>query len=176
MQCIISRRARAVIEAELNLFPDTETGGLLLGYSEPGKDILILEATDSGYGDVIHETGSFQYDIAYEAHLCNFLSQLYQPSLQLVGVWHKHNAVHSGNSIPFSNADEDMHRQLMENDCPCISILFEKSDDHSEGVRYKARVFLLSIDGKHQDITEGVIWDKPLCNESFYKNTNNTIK
>ena len=169
MQCVISKRAQAVIEAELSRFPDTETGGLLLGYSEPGADVLILEATDSGYRDVIHEIGCFQYDIAYEEHLCSLLSQLYQPSLQLVGVWHKHNSVHVDNIIPFSSADENMHRQLLENDCPCISILFEKSNAHNEDVCYKASIFLLSINGKHQNITEAVIWDKPLCNESFYK-------
>lgn len=167
MRCVISRRAQAVIEIELSRFPDTETGGLLLGYSEPGHGVLILEATDSGYRNVIHEAGCFQYDIAYEEHLCGLLRQLYQPSLQLIGVWHKHNSVHSGNAIPFSGADENMHRQLMENSWPCISILFEKSSDHNEDIRYKASVFLLSADGAHQNITDSTIWDKLLCNESL---------
>lgn len=157
VQCVISKRAWAVVEAELSRFPDTETGGLLLGYSESSADVLILEATDSGYRDVIHETGCFQYDIAYEEHLCNVLSQLYQPPLQLVGVWHKHNSLHSDNVIPFSNADENIHRQLMENECSCISVLFEKYNDYNEYVHYKISVYLLSVDGKHQNITENTI-------------------
>lgn len=174
MRCVISRRAQAVIEAELSCFPDTETGGLLLGYSETGADILILEATDSGYRDVIHETGCFQYDIAYEKHLCSLLSQLYQPPLQLVGVWHKHNLAHANNIIPFSSADENIHRQLMENDCPCISILFEKSSEQNENVHYKASVFLLSIGGEHQNITKAVIWDKnPYCTMNYLRETRN---
>ena len=165
MRCVISKRAQAVIEAELSRFPDTETGGLLLGYSEPGADVLILEATDSGYRDVIHEIGCFQYDIAYEEHLCSLLSQLYQPSLQLVGVWHKHNSVHADNIIPFSSADENMHRQLMDNDWPCVSVLFEKSSEQSDEICYKSTVFLLSLDGDHQDITGGVSWRENLCAE-----------
>lgn len=169
MHCVISGRAQAVIEIELSRFPDTETGGLLLGYSELGNGVLILEATDSGYQDVIHEVGCFQYDIAYEEHLCGLLSQLYQPSLQLVGVWHKHNSVHSNSTIPFSGADEDMHHQLMENDCPCISILFEKSSAHNENVCYKASVFLLSTNGEHQNITEFTIWANPCVMNQFPK-------
>lgn len=162
VRCIISWRAQAVIEIELSRFPETETGGLLLGYSEPETGVLILEATDGGYQDVIHEVGCFQYDIAYEEHLCSLLSQLYQPPLQLVGVWHKHNFVHSENTIPFSRADENMHRQLTENGCPCISILFEKSNDHNENVHYKASVFFLSTTGDHQNITEFTTWE-PSC-------------
>lgn len=175
MHCVISKRAQAVIEIELSRFPDTETGGLLLGYSEPENGVLILEATDSGYQDVIHEVGCFQYDIAYEEHLCSFLSQLYQPSLQLVGVWHKHNSVHSDNTIPFSSADENMHHQLMENDCPCVSILFEKSNAYNDNVWYKVSVFLLSTNGEHQNVTDSTIWGKPLCNESISKTHEITI-
>lgn len=163
VHCVISKRARAVIEVELRRYPETETGGLLLGYSEPGTGIRVLEATDSGYRDVVHEVGCFQYDIAYEEHLCIILSQLYQPSLQLVGVWHKHNTMLSDNIIPFSNADEKMHRQLMENACPCISILFEKSRGQIDDIRYKPSVFLLSINGEHQNITKSVIWDNNPC-------------
>lgn len=164
---MIASRAQAVIENELSRFPDTETGGLLLGYSEPGNGIFILEATDSGYRDTIHEVGSFQYDIAYEEHMCGLLSQLYHPPLQLVGVWHKHNAVHFDHRLPFSDADEAMHRQLMENGCPCVSVLFEKYCGHNEGARYKAGVFLLSSKGEHRDITNSTTWSKRLCEASL---------
>lgn len=175
MNCVISRRARAVIESELGRFPDTETGGLLLGYSDPERGIRILEATDSGYRDVIHEAGSFQYDFAYEEHVCSILCGLYQPPLQLVGVWHKHNSVHSDNTIPFSGADEDMHRQLMENDCPCISILFEKCSAPDETVRYKAGVFLLSVGGAHRNITDSTVWGESLCDEPFTEIQGNKV-
>lgn len=166
--CTISRRAQTVIEIELSRFPNTETGGLLLGYSEPGG-VHVLEATDSGYQDVIHEIGCFQYDIAYEEHLCNLISQLYQPPLQLIGVWHKHNSVHSNNVILFSRADENMHRQLMKNDNRCISILFEKSGRASASVRYKSSVFLLSASGEHKNITSSTMWGEHLDNEFYFK-------
>lgn len=143
---------------ELNRFPDTETGGLLLGYSEAENGISILEVTDSGYQNTIHTLGSFQYDTAYEEHLCNFLSQLYQPPLQLIGVWHKHNSAHRDDALPFSYADENMHQQLMENRCPCVSILFEKISKEQKNTHYRTRIFLLSPSGKHQDITDTAVW------------------
>lgn len=159
MNCFISKRAQAVIETDLGRFPDTETGGLLLGYSESENGLFVLEATDSGYQNTVHTVGSFQYDNAYEEHLCNFLSQLYQPPLTLVGVWHKHNSAHSGNELPFSHADELIHRQLMESHHSCISILFEKTNESGNDIHYNARVFLLSSHGKHRDITNGTVWD-----------------
>lgn len=160
MPCIISRRAQAVIEIELAHFPDTETGGLLLGRASPENDISILEATDSGYQNTIHTPGSFQYDAAYEEHLCCFLSQLYQPPLQLIGVWHKHNSAHSNDSLPFSSADEKIHRQLMENSYPCVSVLFEKTSKGKDSIHYDTRIFLLSPNGKHRDITDVTVWGK----------------
>lgn len=150
---------------ELKHFPTTETGGLLLGYSDSEKGISIFEATDSGYQNTAHDVGSFQYDIAYENHLCNFLSELYQPPLQLVGVWHKHNSAYSGTALPFSHADENMHRQLLENQCPCISILFEKIGENQKNVHYNTRVFLISPCGNHQDITNIVVWNDILSSE-----------
>lgn len=159
MHCIISKRATAIIKNELSRFPDTETGGLLLGNSKAGKEIVILEATDSGYQNSIHEVSCFQYDVAYEEHVCQLLSQLYQPPLQLVGVWHKHNSVHLGGDTPFSYADENIHHQLMENGYACVSILFEKSSEKSKDVFYKTSGYLLSADGKHQNITDKMIWN-----------------
>ena len=145
----------------MSRFPDTETGGLLLGYADFQNGISVLEATDSGYQNGIHEVGSFAYDSVYEEHLCNFLRQLYRPPLQLVvGVWHKHNAVHSQHAIPFSRADEKIHHQLLENNGPCISILFEKSNEPCEDICYKTSVFLLSPDEDHQDITPVTVWGK----------------
>lgn len=146
------------MENELSRFPATETGGLLLGYSELESGISILDATDSGYQNTIHTVGSFQYDVAYEEHLCNLLSQLYHPPLRLVGVWHKHNSVHPDVSFPFSLADEKIHSQLMENSCPCVSILFEKVNSSETNIHYNTRIFLLSQDGKHLDITDVAIW------------------
>lgn len=156
--CMISKRAQAAMEQELGCFPDLETGGLLLGYSGPEQDILVLEATDSGYQNTIHEAGCFQYDAAYEEHMANVLSRLYAPQLRLVGVWHKHNAVHSDQGMPFSRADEKIHAQLMQNGCRCISILFEKDSRDGPQISYKTTVFLLFPDGCHWDITDLVVW------------------
>lgn len=96
------------MENELRRFPDTETGGLLLGYSDTLQGICILEATDGGYLNTIHEPYCFQYDDAYVTHVCGILSEMYTPPLDVVGIWHKHN---SSCSVPFSLEDENLHSQ-----------------------------------------------------------------
>lgn len=152
--CVIAARAGRAMQNELARFPETETGGLLLGYSGP-DGITILEATDGGYRDTIHEPDCFEYDAAYEEHLCGVLSLLYDPPLTLVGVWHKHNDAHE---VPFSRADEAIHRQLLENEWPCLSVLFEVTGCGEE-TDYRARVFLLAQDGKHRDVTALTHWE-----------------
>ena len=128
---------------ELSRFPDTETGGVLLGYSEGQKGVSILEATDGGYEDTLHEPFSFQYDSQYVAHMSMVLSELYTPPLDIVGVWHKHN---STSFVPFSRADEKIHEQLLwQNSHPCFSILFEKLEKSQPGREmYQMRLFELT--------------------------------
>ena len=81
---IVSARARIAMENELCRFPDRETGGLLLGYSDTLQGICILEATDGGYQNTIHEPYCFQYDDAYVTHVCGILSEMYTPPLDIV--------------------------------------------------------------------------------------------
>lgn len=133
---------------ELARFPDTETGGLLLGYVQE-QHIQVLEATDAGYRDAVHEADCFAYDAAYEEHLCHVLSSLYDPPLELAGVWHKHNSV---SEIPFSNADEAIHRQLLEEQNDGLSILFEKEQD--QPTTYRLRCFWLTRGAPYLEITD----------------------
>lgn len=150
----ISARAMAAMNNELCRFPDWETGGLLLGYFRTEGEIFVLEATDGGYQNTVHEPDCFQYDVAYEDHLCEILSGLYRPPLELVGLWHKHN---ERSDPPFSNADENMHRQLLEGTSdPGLSILFEKLGEKNYGLR----VFLLSQSGAHTDVTDDTILEE----------------
>lgn len=149
----VTARARAVMEQELARFPHLETGGLLLGRPLPGQGVAVVEATDPGYENTIREPACFGYDPAYQEHLCQVLSGLYDPPLELVGVWHKHNR---RGTRPFSLADERMHRQLMENGGPCLSVLFEK-----EGPLYGVRVFALNPAGPHADVSAATAWQDP---------------
>lgn len=144
----LAERAKTAIGNELERYPDTETGGLLLGYAHESC-IEVIEATDAGYRNVIHEQDCFAYDAEYETHLCDMLSGLYDPPLELVGVWHKHNAV---GEIPFSNADEAIHRQLVEAYGKGLSLLFEKEQD--QPVTYRLRCFWLSRGVPCLDITD----------------------
>ncbi len=155
----ISLRAKTAVENELACFPDDETGGLLLGYINTTDSIYILEATDSGYKNVIHEAGRFKYDIEYELHICNYLSRLYNPPLQIVGVWHKHNIINKSKDLPFSSSDKKIHQQILENSNSCISILFEKEFGNDNEIQYNMRVYLFYNNGKHIDITDFINWD-----------------
>ena len=138
------------MENELAQYPDWETGGLLLGYSETDQSIRVLEATDGGY-DAIRESHEFQYDAKYVEHICGVLAGLYEPELQIVGMWHKHNYA---SEPPFSRTDEEMHQQLMDiQGHPCLSVLFEKKMDTADACDYDMRMFLLDQKGRHQEVT-----------------------
>lgn len=159
----ISMRAQTAMSNELCRFPETETGGLLLGYSDTRKGVQILEATDGGYLNVLHEESAFEYDIPYVEHISTILSELYTPSLDIVGVWHKHNSI---STIPFSSADENIHRHLVAGvSHPCLSILFEKTNRISK-IRdtYEMRIFELTSSG-YFDITAQVKFRKKLIME-----------
>lgn len=151
MKVHICARARRAMENELSRYPNLETGGLLLGRSDGAGDIKIMEATDGGYRNTVHEEDEFAYDPEYQAHMCEVLCNIYDPPLQVVGVWHKHNIP---GEIPFSRADEDIHAQLLENDYPCVSLLLEKTDCNA----YNPRMFLLRSGGEHVDMEEHTLW------------------
>lgn len=135
-------------------FQKQKPAGLLLGYYDIKEGVQILEATDGGYLDVLHEKTVFEYDVPYVEHICNILSELYTPPLDIVGVWHKHNSI---STIPFSLADENIHRQLVENmPHPCLSILFEKNKSSNEVLdSYDMRIFELTSSG-YFDISKQV--------------------
>ena len=98
----IAPRAQRAMNNELARFPQTETGGLLLGHSDPAGGVRVWEATDGGYEKVLREESAFAYDREYVGHLCALLSGLYTPPLEIVGVWHKHNSPSS--PVPFFRA------------------------------------------------------------------------
>lgn len=146
--CSLTERAKTAIRNELARYPDTETGGLLLGYAHEAC-IEVMEATDAGYRNMIHEQDCFAYDAEYQVHLCSVLSALYDPPLELVGVWHKHNCA---SRIPFSNADEQIHRQLLQEHEKGLSILLEK--EQNQPATYRLRCFWLTRGAPYLEITD----------------------
>lgn len=154
----IATRAKKMMEADLKRYPDVETGGLLLGYSATDNAyIQVLEATDGGYQHTVHEKNAFEYDQAYEVHISNVLASLYDPPLDIVGVWHKHN--HSC-ITHFSDSDEKIHEQLIqEAPYPCLSVLYEKSSEINTCCkRYQVYVCLLTKNGQ-EDVSRIVEWE-----------------
>ena len=148
MRVFIAPRAKKAMEKEISRFPNLETGGMLLGYSDGEKEVIqVLEATDSGYQNTVHEENVFEYDSEYVEHMCVILSELYDPPLELEGVWHKHNSVCVTH---FSRADEEMHRQLLEiTSHPCVSILYEKIDKKEAVEDIKEEYILYVLGLKH---------------------------
>jgi len=139
------------MQLELSKYDDVETGGILLGDFKDDT-LIIHEATDAGYENVVREKAMFQYDHDYVSHVASILSALYTPALFVAGVWHKHNRASEGE--PFSYADELMHKQLQHTDLqPAISVLFEKCEDDV----YDMRVFLLDVSGNHKQIEPEIV-------------------
>lgn len=160
----IAPRAQRAMNNELARFPQTETGGLLLGYSDPAGGVRVWEATDGGYEKVLREESAFAYDPDYVRHLCAVLSGLYTPPLEVVGVWHKHNSPSS--PVPFSRADEKIHRQLVRGyDHPCLSVLFERTEEEDI---YEMRVFHLTEEG-YRELCEAPGPEAPAREETCHE-------
>lgn len=141
----ISQRAFSSMICELEEYPDVETGGVLLGYSS--NDYWnIIEATDPGI-KAVRKTAEIQCDMEYLEHTVNILNRIYNPSLEQVGVWHKHN--HSYNP-PFSETDKEMHIKLASAQShDIVSILFQKENETDE---YSIHVFLCDNLGKAEEL------------------------
>lgn len=112
--------------SELSRFSNLESGGILLG-KLINNDYYIVEAIDAGI-NTVKTSYSVICDSKYLTHMHNTLSALYEPKLDVVGLWHKHN-----NNInpPFSSEDVISHNNIMKlfeiNNT--ISILFQKQNE-----------------------------------------------
>lgn len=134
------------MQHELSLWPNKETGGVLLGYFQ-NETISVIEAIDGGYTEnCLREEGRFSYDPKYVEHVSSWVSNMYSPSLELVGIWHKHN--HTDEPC-FSVEDIDMHDALVRivgrHAC---SILFQKKDCSGE---YIMRCFSIESNGQYNE-------------------------
>lgn len=158
-QVKISKRAYASMLCELEEYPKVETGGVLLGYSY--NDCWnIIEATDPGI-HAVRKPAEIQCDMAYLEHTVNILNRIYNPPLEQVGVWHKHN--HSYNP-PFSEIDKKVHVQLASaKSHNIVSILFQKENEMDE---YSMHMFVCDnlgntkeIEFEIEDLNEGILYE-----------------
>lgn len=148
----ISSRAMRGMQIELSSWPSVETGGVLLGYRTPDS-LKILESIDGGYANVKREQGQFTVDHQYVNHVSNYVANLYNPALELLGVWHKHN--HSDNP-PFSTKDIETHKTLyMTLQAACCSILYQKKVQDKNS--YIMRVFLLNTENDYYELPQANI-------------------
>lgn len=144
----IEKRAIALIKQDILRHEGVETGGILLGYRNDHNCFIIMEAIDGGY-NAVHKSNRFKYDYLYAKHLSQIISELYDPQLDVIGVWHTHVNVYNP---PFSIADKEMHLRLVnicKNDI--VSLLIQIKDEE-----YYASVYKIS---KDCEIKEEIIID-----------------
>lgn len=101
MKVLFTERAKLALICETIEMDPLETGGLLLGAIE--KDTWhVIEVVDPGPNSTF-EIAYFEYDKDYTQHLINKLARIYDHSLELIGLWHRH----PGNYDTFSQVDRE---------------------------------------------------------------------
>ena len=86
MKYLVSNRVLETIELECWRYPDTETGGILVGFRDKDQ-VTITDATGPGPQSE-RSPQHFIKDTAYLQAVLNLLFEYYQ--VNYLGVWHKH--------------------------------------------------------------------------------------
>ena len=86
MKYVVSQKALETIELECRKYPDTETGGILVGYKDAGQ-VTVTHATGSG-PKADRSAHHFTKDTPYLQSVLVLLGHYYQ--IDYLGVWHKH--------------------------------------------------------------------------------------
>ena len=108
MNVVFSERAIVALLVETKEKINTETGGLFLGrYTD--ETFYVVETIDPGPNSVF-EVAYFEYDVNYVNHLINKISRLYEPQLDLIGLWHRH----PGSLDVFSGTDDITNKKYAE--------------------------------------------------------------
>ena len=144
MEVLVTKRAYDVMVNEIDKANDYETGGILLGYNT-GDTFKIVEAVDGGYNASKSKT-SYTCDTCYVEHVSNIVANLYEPSLEVVGVWHKHNSMHEE---PFSDEDMLVHEKLINHlNSEMLSLLFQNIQEEI----YVLRAYFVPMDELPKEI------------------------
>ncbi|MDP6402601.1 MAG: Mov34/MPN/PAD-1 family protein [SAR202 cluster bacterium] len=86
MKYVVSERALETIERECRRSPDTETGGILVGFKDKRR-VTVTHATGPGPVSDL-SVSRFIKDTPYLQSVLNLLFQYFQ--VNYLGVWHKH--------------------------------------------------------------------------------------
>ena len=97
MKYVVSEGALETIERECRSHPDTETGGIIVGFREEGQ-VTITHATGPGL-DWQRSAHHFVKDTGYLQAVLDLLFQYFQ--VNYLGLWHKHPE-----SMPFPSAGD----------------------------------------------------------------------
>jgi len=100
MKVVFSKRAYIALLSETASKLTVETGGIFLGQKR-GDIWYIIETIDPGPNSVF-QVAYFEYDQQYVSHLANKIAKLYETSLKLIGLWHRH----PGSLSVFSSTDD----------------------------------------------------------------------
>ena len=86
MKYVVSEKALEAIERECRSYPDTETGGIIVGFRDE-EQVTITHATGPGL-NWQRSTQHFSKDTEYLQAVLNLLFQYFQ--VNYLGLWHKH--------------------------------------------------------------------------------------
>ncbi|MDO4169425.1 MAG: hypothetical protein Q4D45_05925 [Lachnospiraceae bacterium] len=135
----ISNRAFSLMMTDISRYPNVEAGGLILGIKEDNI-YYVIEAIEAG-DDASRSAGTLLCDEKNMIHMISTLVNIYDPQIDVIGVWHKHN---NCNNPPFSDTDMELHKKIQGwINSDVISILFQKIDDSE----YKMKVFFIDKQG-----------------------------
>ncbi len=112
MNYVVSQRALDTIERECRGHPDTETGGILVGFRDGGQ-VAITHATGPGI-NWSRSAQHFVKDTEYLQTVLNLLFQYFQ--VNYLGVWHKHPE-----AMPYPSQGD-------------VASAMEEIDDHQVGL------------------------------------------
>ena len=121
---IFSERAYKSILAETFTHGECETGGILLGHFV-NKVWYIIEVVDPGL-ITINNNAYFEFDIKYVNHQTKIINRLYNYTLTILGVWHRH----PGSMDTFSSTDiSSIHKHVSESRMGILSMLVNVDPD-----------------------------------------------
>ena len=86
MRYVVAQKALETIELECRKYPETETGGILVGYKDADK-VTVTHATGPG-PNADRSAHHFTKDTPYLQSILNLLGHYYP--VDYLGVWHKH--------------------------------------------------------------------------------------
>lgn len=155
---VFSQRAFLSLVCEVAEHPNTETGGLFLGYRNDDS-WYVIETIDPG-PMAIRQPAYFEYDKPYAEHLLNKQARLYKDTPAVLGLWHRHPSSFDR----FSNTDDLTNAKFAEQCGPEIISALVNIDPE-----FRLTVYLAKMPLSYKKV-DYCVEDSP-CEGSIFKSS-----